>query len=540
MITCPAEVTAISIADGYARVAGQTQAVLVHVDVGTQALGQGVHNASIGRSPVFILAGLCPFTESGELPGSRTEYSNWLQDAHDQSALVRQYCRFTGEIRTGLNAKRMIGRALQFAKSAPKGPVYLTVTREVLAEQTVISSLMQEQWVPIGPSALPAEAVEDIAAALVRAERPLIITGYSGRDRRTPELLVALADTMPGIRIHDTGGSDMCFPASHPASEGFTLGMDECTKDADVILLLDCDIPWTPSKNAPSESTRIYQVDIDPLNEQLRVSFFPAHGRWKADSFTALTQLVDHVKSDHLLTKELKKTKYKKRAIRQAKSHTARIAAIKQQARLEDHEVLSGHNVGSLLRSELADTTTFVVEAVTNSQIMHDQLQPSQPGKWINCGATGIGWSNGAALGVKMALQEQSQIDKSMPEIVCQIIGDGSFMCAAPSSALWVASKYKIPILTIVLNNGGWKAPRNSVELVYPNGLNKHATEDELNISFRPTPNYAALAEAAVGTGTGWMKAVQVHTVYEMKVALEQAKKRVGEEEKAMLIEVLM
>jgi hypothetical protein len=70
--------------------------------------------------------------------------------------------------------------------------------------------------------------------------------------------------------------------------------------------------------------------------------------------------------------------------------------------------------------------------------------------------------------------------------------------------------------------------------------MNKTATEDELNISFRPSPNYAALAEAAVGSGTGWMKAVQVRTVGEMKQALEQAVQRVGVEEKAMFIEVLM
>jgi thiamine pyrophosphate-dependent acetolactate synthase large subunit-like protein len=102
-----------------------------------------------------------------------------------------------------------------------------------------------------------------------------------------------------------------------------------------------------------------------------------------------------------------------------------------------------------------------------------------------------------------MALQEQAQHEKRKSDIVCQVVGDGSFMCAAPSSVLWVASKHKIPILTVVLNNGGWKAPRNSVELVYPDGLNKGATEDELNISFRPMPNYAALAEAAIGAGAG-------------------------------------
>jgi thiamine pyrophosphate-dependent acetolactate synthase large subunit-like protein len=540
MITCPSEVTAISMADGYARVTGQPQAVIVHVDVGTQALGQGVHNASLARVPVFILAGLCPFTESGELLGSRTEYSNWLQDAHDQTTIVRQYCRYTGEIRTGLNVKQMIGRALQFAKSAPKGPVYLTATREVLAEDTKPVTLNQQKWVPIGPSALPSDATKLVATALVEAKRPLIITGYSGRDRRTPQVLVELADLIPGIRIHDTGGSDMCFPASHPASTGFQLSMGPDTQDADVILLLDCDIPWLPSQNAPNPRTKVYHIDIDPLNEQLRVSLFPAEGRWQVDSFTALNQLVDHIKNDQALGETLQDPRYTARATTQAKAHKARLAAIKSEVRLEDHQILKGQNVGSLLRSELPERTTFVVEAVTNSMIMHDQLQPSKAGRWINCGATGIGWSNGAALGVEMARQDQVKKGNKQSEMVCQVVGDGSFMCAAPSSALWAASKHNIPILTVLLNNGGWKAPRNSVEMVYPDGLNKGATEDELNISFRPSPNYAALAEAAVGTGTGWMKAVQVRTVCELKEALHQAKKRVVEDQKAMFIEVLM
>jgi thiamine pyrophosphate-dependent acetolactate synthase large subunit-like protein len=455
MITCPAEVTAISIADGYARVTGRPQAVLVHVDVGTQALGQGVHNASIGRVPVFIFAGLCPSTDSGELPGSRTEYSNWLQDAHDQTALVRQYCRYVGEIRTGLNVKQMIGRALQFAQSAPMGPVYLTATREVLAQEIEPYALKQEQWGPIGPGALPADAVHDISTALVYAERPLIITGYSGRDQRTPEHLVALANLIPGIRVHDTGGSDMCFPASHSASAGFSFSMDECTRDADVILLLDCDIPWIPSKNPPPQTAKIYHVDIDPLNEQLRVSFFPAHGQWRADSFTAITQLVEYIRSDSSFLQVLHSPKYVQRGYSQAEAHKNRLAAINSQPRLSSDETLNGHNIGSLLKSELPESTTFVVEAVTNGQIMHDHLQPSRPGSWINRGATGIGWGNGAALGVKMALQEAEKNVQTNSALVCQIVGDGSFMCAAPSSALWVARKYKIPILTIVLNNGG-------------------------------------------------------------------------------------
>ncbi|KAI4927916.1 hypothetical protein J4E85_006429 [Alternaria conjuncta] len=168
-ITCPSEITAISMADGYARVSGRAQAVVVHVDVGTQALGQGLHNASVGRAPVFIFAGLCPYTEAGEMTGSRTEYMHWLQEAPDQKAIVRQYCRYTGEIRTGLNVKQTVARALQFANSGPKGPVYVASARETLAE--VIEEpyrLDQEQWKAVGPSALPADAVEEASSTSMR------------------------------------------------------------------------------------------------------------------------------------------------------------------------------------------------------------------------------------------------------------------------------------------------------------------------------------------------------------------------------------
>ncbi|KFY07413.1 hypothetical protein V492_07166 [Pseudogymnoascus sp. VKM F-4246] len=547
-ITCPSEITAISMADGYARVTGRPQAVIVHVDVGTQALGQGVHNASVGRVPVFIFAGLCPYTESGELPGSRTEYSNWLQEPHDQKAIVRQYCRYTGEIRTGLNSKQTIGRALQFANSTPKGPVYITSAREVLAEEIEPYSLQQEQWVSIGPAALPSDAVREISTALVEAERPLIITGYSGRDQRTPELLVALADLIPGIRVHDTGGSDVCFPFSHIASEGSRFSTHKCTKDADMILLIDCDVPWIPSRNPPPKDAKIYHIDSDPLNQQLSVSFFPAHGRWKVDSYTAVTQLADHIKSNASITEALKDPKYVARGAARAAVQKARAEEIASQVSLGDGEKLDAHNVGSILKTSLPDSTTFVVEAVTSAQTLHDQLQPDRPGSWINCGGTGIGWSNGAVLGVKMALADLEREEARKPSLVCQLVGDGSFMCAAPSSALWVASKYEIPVLTVVLNNGGWKAPRNSAQLVYPQGLNINASDDEINTSFRPTPNYAALAEAAAGSDGGWentgdnpvtwMKGLRVGTVGELREALQRANVRVAQEGKGMLIEV--
>ena len=46
IITCPNEMVALSMADGYARLTGKPQCVIVHVDVGTQGLGAAVHSAS--------------------------------------------------------------------------------------------------------------------------------------------------------------------------------------------------------------------------------------------------------------------------------------------------------------------------------------------------------------------------------------------------------------------------------------------------------------------------------------------------------------
>ena len=60
LIVCPHETVALSAAHAYAAVSGEPQAVLVHVDAGTQNLGGAVHNAARGRIPVLIFAGAAP------------------------------------------------------------------------------------------------------------------------------------------------------------------------------------------------------------------------------------------------------------------------------------------------------------------------------------------------------------------------------------------------------------------------------------------------------------------------------------------------
>lgn len=435
---------ALSMADGWARVTGETQAVIVHVDVGTLNLGAALHNSSIGRAPVLIFAGLSPYSEVGHL-GSRTEYQMWLQDAPDQKAIVRQYCRYVGEFRTASTVKQTVARALQFAASDPKGPVYLVGAREVMAEKLKPHAL--GQYVAVGPAALPQEAVDKITEALAHAKSPMVITGYSGRNHACPEQLVELANAVRGLRVLDTGGSDMCFPFSHRASLGLDVNAATPLVGVDVILILDCDVPWIPSRNPPGDHTRIYHVGVDPLNNNMNVSFYPALGRWKADSYTALTQLNAQLKTPalaHLLHNSV----HEKRWHRLAEEHAVRLQQFAKLATPFPDGTFDENYIGAVVKSAVPHGTVFVVEAVTCAVNISNQIQAETPGSWINCGGAGLGWSGGAALGVKLAFEEK-------PKFVCQIVADGTFMFSAPNSVYWIASRYNIPVLTIVLNNSG-------------------------------------------------------------------------------------
>jgi acetolactate synthase-1/2/3 large subunit len=84
----------------------------------------------------------------GELPGSRNEFIHWLQDVRDQRGILRDYTKYDNEIRTGRNVKQLVLRALQIARSAPAGPVYLVGPREVMEEQVEPYTLEPGRYTP--------------------------------------------------------------------------------------------------------------------------------------------------------------------------------------------------------------------------------------------------------------------------------------------------------------------------------------------------------------------------------------------------------
>ena len=508
-------------ADGFARLTNKPQCVIVHVDVGTQGMGAAVHNASCGRCPVLIFAGLSPYTLEGEYRGSRTEYIHWIQDVPDQKQIVAQYCRYTGEIKRGKNVKQMVNRALQFATSDPQGPVYLYGSREAMEEDIEPYSLNQNLWNRVTPSALPQDAVELIANHFVEAKEPLLVVGYTGRNIQAVHEAVALADAIPGLRVLDTGGCDMCFPADHPASLGLRYGQHEAITTADFILVVDCDVPWINTQCKPRDDAKIIHIDVDPLKQQMPTFYINAFERYKADSATSFKQIHTSISNSSTFKETSTSEDFKAALESRQKSHQERLTSVTKLAELPSDQdaPLNASLLGGQLKALCPTDTIFVVEAVTLTAFIADQIRPSLPKSWINCGGGGLGWSGGAALGIKLASDFESG-GSGKGKFICQIVGDGTYIFSVPSAVYWIAQRYNIPVLTVVLNNKGWNAPRRSLLLVHPDGEGSRADNKALNISFDPTPDYAGIAKAAAG-GRCW--AGCVGSVGEMTERLPEA-----------------
>jgi thiamine pyrophosphate-dependent acetolactate synthase large subunit-like protein len=92
--------------------------------------------------------------------------------------------------------------------------------------------------------------VELIAKSLMGAKRPLVITSSLGRNLKTPALLAQLCDKLP-ITVVEMVGSDVCLRSDHEGYRGVTVTTHPEVLEADVILILDCDVPWIPTAGRP-------------------------------------------------------------------------------------------------------------------------------------------------------------------------------------------------------------------------------------------------------------------------------------------------
>jgi acetolactate synthase I/II/III large subunit len=483
IVRCPHESTAAHMAGGHAFVTGRGQGVLVHVDVGTANASMAMHNLFRSRLPVLLMAGKAPFTSAGELPGSRDNYVHFVQEPYDQGALVRPFVKWEWTLPSGVVAAEALRRAHTLMHAEPMGPAHLMLPREMLAEQLPqpagARGFPATSFGAPEPSGADPRLVERLARELMAAQRPLLVTSYGGRNRRMSVQVERLA-ALAGIRVFE---SNPVVNIGHEGPQFCGFQPQAAIAATDFGLLVDTDVPWFPRDTRPADGARWAQVDVDPIKGASPMWSFPGDLRLQGDSARILEQLAEAIEADSTPA-------WRKAAAERARSIAREVQARRARVRhlAEDpgrHGEINPHHLFAALDRHLAPDDIVFNEAVRNSPALNLQLTRPLPGTLMRVGGGGLGASGAMALGAKLAAPTPMMV---------QVVGDGSYHLNNPSAVHAVSQQYGLPILTIVVDNGGWSAVKESTLRVYPDGAAR--TSDEFEARFNGEADFARVAEA--------------------------------------------
>jgi acetolactate synthase-1/2/3 large subunit len=477
----PHEHVALGMAHGYYAVTGRPQAVMFHVNVGTANAICALINAYRDDIPVLLTSGRTPLTENGP-HGTRNRHIHWAQEMFDQAGMLRESVKWDHELRAFERPDEVVARALEVAMSHPRGPVYLSLPREVLAAKNEHPAAAPRRWSPAAPTAPNPEAIGMLAEWIAAARNPLIITGAVGRDPAAVEALGSLAERF-ALPVSMLMPRYLCLPTDHPMNVGYAPG--ERLADSDLLIVLDTDVPWIPSLNRARQGARVVHIAHDPVFASYPVRGFPNDLAIAADPALALAALATSL-SRRIGPDDARILERRSRIAGDSARQRAQWAAEADRAGRAD--AITPAWISKCIADVVDDETLIFNEY----NLRLEQCPRRRPGTYFALSpAGGLGWSITAALGAKVA-----QPDK----FVIATIGDGAYIFANPTACHWVSDAHKLPILTVVFNNAIWGAVRRATLDMYGQGA---AAQDggRLLADLSPSPAFEKVVEAQGGHG---------------------------------------
>ncbi|HEY4264629.1 MAG TPA: thiamine pyrophosphate-requiring protein [Micropepsaceae bacterium] len=482
-ITVPHENVAIAMAQGYYLKTGRPQAVMVHVNVGTANALCGIINGWRGNIPVLFTAGRTPYSEEGGLMGMRGGEIHWPQEMRDQRAMVREFVKWDYELPNGETMEAAVDRALNIAMSEPMGPVYLTLPRETLAAPIKnFRYASPSRHATPSPAFPDKNAIDRAADMLAAAEFPLIITRAAGRVETDVAKLAAVAERF-AIPVFERKHHYMSMPWNSPMHLGSN--PESYFDAADVIVVLEADVPWVPKRKAPRPDCKIIHIGADPLFENYPLRGFPCDLAITGVLGASLPALTDALATREKAASSRIEARRCKVAEARDTLHT-RIAANLEKAK--NASTIHPGWINHCIDRVKGEDGIVVKEALTPSEHLHF----NKPGTFYSLGQGGaLGWGLGTALGMKAAMPDRL--------VICAV-GDGSYMFGNPIAAHYVGKAEKLPTLTVIYNNEMWNAVRRNTRDVYPDGYAAKSNHEPLTY-FEPGTRYEKTIETVGGYG---------------------------------------
>jgi acetolactate synthase I/II/III large subunit len=284
--------------------------------------------------------------------------------------------------------------------------------------------------------------------------------------------------------------------------------------DADLVIVIESDVPWIPHLQHPPGGCRVAHIGEDPFYVRYPMRSFPSDLAVQAGAAQALDALARAVEP-RLQMADARIAARRARLTDRMRTRRAQLAKDSAAGTTISPEYLS-HAIGEAVGKDAIIINEYPLRA--------DHCAREKPGTFFSLGpAGGLGWGLGAALGAKLAAPD---------ELIVATLGDGSYMFANPMVGHWVSAVHKLPILTVVFNNSRYGAVRRATLSMFKDGA-AGETDGRTLADLDPSPPFEEMARAQGA------HAERVEKPADLPEALARARSVVVNERKQALLNVI-
>jgi benzoylformate decarboxylase/acetolactate synthase-1/2/3 large subunit len=422
------------IAAGYARAKRSASFVNVYHASGT-ALGMMAVTTAWAESVPLVFT---TTTSSRRLEG-RDQYAAVPRAVTEMSA---QFTKWSAEIPSADRIPEFVERAFQIANTPPYGPVHLAFPMDVWLEQTSDTSAgvaPTEVLADFGPSEV---GVAKLAALLRGSEKPLLVAGSELARYGGVAAAVALAETLGAAVVSEDKISDLGFPTNHEQFVGKLSMNRSLVAESDVVLLLGVELTES-GLTAPVDfgDAEVAVLSVDPLllTRQLRPAV-AVLGLPRPTLEAVDAALTDDPIPDARRTAGLESARAR---------HAARAARNEEIRAIRfDESPLAIGRIITELQTAMPAGTIVVNHCASGEPFVEDLIPVEDTDTFfgISSKASAQGWGGPASIGIQLARPDAR---------VVAMLGDGGFMFS--STAIFAAAQFDVPVIFVILNNGGWR-----------------------------------------------------------------------------------
>ena len=428
----------VEIADGYARATGAVGVAMTGTGPGATNCLTAIAGCYADNIPVLLLMGQHPLRNLGQ---------EWQQEV--PASIFDGLCKWRGAFTRVQDIPQVMRRAFTALRSGSPGPVVLEMPQDVLTAEADDSVLAYTPVGVPGKAGPAASEVQRAADLLVNANFPILNVGGGAMSAGAAAEVMELAELL-SMPVATTIMGKGIFPENHPLSLGggvyprsrYASGAAlQINRKADVVLAVGNSFrqpngtdgrPIPPGVSVihinadPADLNKTYQVDLPML----------------ADAKLALRAIIDAVRQ---------RLGPDGGGVKSEVAAEIRLCHEKHEAewmpRFNDSETpTNGYRVVHELRQLIdPDRTVALHDAGGSRGYMVPFWQTTRPRNFVAMGGmAAMGWSVGAAIGAKLGRPDH---------LVVHLLGDASF--GMTGMELETAARMGLPILTVVINNGG-------------------------------------------------------------------------------------